>query len=111
MESTFYKANASVIFTDNEGRKIDTFVIFDTDCATGLTHINHEDLKVMASSLQLHPKTVCEYHLPIADAFSFEMIRKLRDKYLQIDLEKNSDLLQRHLGVKRLDQQTESTAA
>jgi hypothetical protein len=28
---------------------------------------------------------VCEYHLPIADAFSFEIIKKLREKYLAID--------------------------
>ena len=41
----FYKANASVIFTDAAGRQIDTFVIFDTDRQTGLTHINHENLK------------------------------------------------------------------
>lgn len=81
-----YKANASVIFTDAEGRQIDTFVIFDTDHHSGLTHINHENLKVSASQLQLHPKTICDYHLPIADAFSFEIIKKLRDKYAAIDL-------------------------
>jgi hypothetical protein len=80
-----YKANSSVIFTDAKGRQIDTFVIFDTDPHTGLTHINHDNLKVAAGRLQLHAKSACEYHMPLADAFSFEMIRKLRDKYAVVD--------------------------
>ena len=80
-----YKANASVIYTDAQGRKIDTFVIFDTDTHSGLTHINHENLKVAADKLQLHSKTACDYHMPLNDAFSFEMIKKLRDKYAVID--------------------------
>jgi hypothetical protein len=81
----YYHQNASVIYTDNKGRQIDTFVIFDTDRETGLTHINHENLKVPADRLALHAKTVCQYHLPINDAFSFEMIKKLRQKYADID--------------------------
>jgi hypothetical protein len=85
-----YKANASVIFTDAEGRKIDTFVIFDTDNTTGLTHINHENLKVSAEQLQIHPKTVGDYHMPLNDAFSFEMLKKLRDKYAIIDSAKKA---------------------
>lgn len=80
-----YKANASVIFTDSTGQDIDTFVIFDTDTYTGLTHINHENLKVPADQLKLHPKTVCDYHMPLEDAFSFEMLKKLREKYAIID--------------------------
>jgi hypothetical protein len=80
-----YHQNASVIYTDNEGRQIDTFVIFDTDSNTGLTHINHGNLCVPASQLKLHAKTVCQYHLPVDDAFSFEIIKKLRDKYAEID--------------------------
>lgn len=80
-----YNQNASVVYTDNEGRQIDTFVVFDTDANTGLTHINHENLHVSTSQLRLHEKTVCQYHLPIDDAFSFEMIKKLRDKYAEID--------------------------
>jgi hypothetical protein len=80
-----YKANASVIFTDAKGHKIDTFVIFDTDNATGLTHINHQNLKVSADQLQLHPKTVGDYHMPLQDGFSFEILKKLRDKYEVID--------------------------
>jgi hypothetical protein len=80
-----YHQNASVIYTDREGRQIDTFVIFDTDSNTGLTHINHENLLVPADSLRLHEKTVCKYHLPIQDAFSFEMLKKLRSKYADID--------------------------
>jgi hypothetical protein len=87
-----YKANASVIYTDAGGRKIDTFVIFDTDKHTGLTHINHENLKVSADKLQLHPKTVCDYHMPLNDAFSFEMLKKLREKYAVIDSAKKATL-------------------
>jgi hypothetical protein len=81
----YYHQNASVVYTDNTGKKIDTFVIFDTDRQTGLTHINHENLKVPADRLTLHARTVCKYHLPIDDAFSFEMIKKLRQKYADID--------------------------
>jgi hypothetical protein len=81
----YYHQNASVVYTDREGRQIDTFVIFDTDPTTGLTHINHENLQVPADKLTLHAKTVCQYHLPIEDAFSFEMIKKLRNKYADID--------------------------
>jgi hypothetical protein len=81
----YYYANASVIYTDGQGNRIDTFVIFDTDKETGLTHINHENLKVGAGSLVLHEKTVCRWHLPIEDAFSFEILKKLRDKYELID--------------------------
>jgi hypothetical protein len=80
-----YHQNASVVYTDKEGRKIDTFVIFDTDPTTGLTHINHENLMVPADKLMLHAKSVSKYHLPIEDAFSFEMIKKLRNKYAEID--------------------------
>ena len=80
-----FKENASVIFTDSEGRQIDTFVIFDTDKVTGLTHINHENLRVPAANLVLHSKTVGDYHMPLTDAFSFETLRKLKEKYHQID--------------------------
>jgi hypothetical protein len=83
---THFKENASVIFTDAEGRQIDTFVIFDTDQVTGLTHINHNNLRVAATSLVLHPKTVGAYHMPLADGFSFEMLNKLKKKYYQIDM-------------------------
>lgn len=87
-----YKANASVIFTDSNGKHIDTFVIFDTDAVTGLTHINHHNLKVSANQLKLHPKTVCDYHMPLADAFSFEMLKKLREKYEMIDSAKTASI-------------------
>ncbi|HEY4195726.1 MAG TPA: hypothetical protein VGM63_09335 [Mucilaginibacter sp.] len=80
-----FKANCSVIYTDNNGQQIDTFVIFDTDLQTGLTHINHENIKVSSRQLEMHAKTVCDYHLPVADAFSFELIKKLRDKYAYLD--------------------------
>lgn len=77
-----FNEHDTVIYTDNEGRLIDTFVIYDTDLLTGLTHINHENLKVMGESLQLHPcTTVSKYHLPMSDAFSFEIFKKLKDKF------------------------------
>ena len=85
-----FKENASVIFTDSEGRQIDTFVIFDTDEVTGLTHINHLNLRVPAVSLALHAKTVGDYHMPLADAFSFEMLSKLKEKYSKIDAERKT---------------------
>lgn len=80
-----YHQNASVVYTDNKGNKIDTFVIFDTNPITGLTHINHENLQVTTDKLVLHKKSVSQYHLPIDDAFSFEMIKKLRNKYADRD--------------------------
>jgi hypothetical protein len=80
-----YSANASVIYIDANRRRIDTFVIFDTDLCKGLTHINHKNLKVVAQQLELYPKTICVYHLPLDDAFSFEHLKKLRDKYKDRD--------------------------
>jgi|GEM_PF-1104237 len=85
-----FKANASVIFIDQEGKQIDTFVIFDTDEVTGLTHINHGDQRVPATNLVLHAKTVGDFHMPLADAFSFEMLSKLKEKYRRIDEERKT---------------------
>ncbi|GAA4322143.1 hypothetical protein GCM10023149_22280 [Mucilaginibacter gynuensis] len=76
-----FHENQTVIYTSPEGQMIDTFVVFDTDLATGLTHINHFNLKVPSDSLELHAKTVGRYHLPMADAFSFEIFRKMKEKY------------------------------
>lgn len=86
----------TVIYTDNEGRLIDTFVIYDTDPLTGLTHINHGNLKVPAKALQLHPDTaVPKYHLPMDDAFSFEIFKKLKEKYDN----RENDAIRRELKV------------
>lgn len=79
-----------MIFTDHEGKQIDTFVIFDTDEVTGLTHINHENQRVPATNLVLHAKTVSDFHMPLADAFSFEMLSKLKEKYSRIDEERKT---------------------
>ena len=77
-----FNEHDTVIYTDAEGKQIDTFVIYDTDPLTGLTHINHENLKVSMSFLKLHPKTaVAKYHLPMDDAFSFEIFKKLKYKF------------------------------
>jgi hypothetical protein len=85
---THFRENASVIYTDRDGRQIDTFVVFDTDRVTGLTHINHENLRVPADQLVLHQKTVGIYHMPLADAFSFELLNKLKAKYYALDAER-----------------------
>src|ERR1700744_908030 len=86
-----YKENDLGIFTDSEGRRIDTFVIFDTDSTTGLTHINHFNLKVDLSWLELHPSSVKTGNMPIADAFSFELFIKLKEKYARIDEDKTQN--------------------
>ena len=78
-----FNENETVIYTDEKGRMIDTFVVFETDDATGLTHINHEDLKVHVNSLQLHPNSIQKYNLPMDDAFSFEIFKRLKEKYGQ----------------------------
>jgi hypothetical protein len=76
----FY-ANQTVVYKDEQGNLIDTFVLFDTDPETGFTHINHQNLKVRANELTLHGKTVGRYHMPLEDAFSFEIFNKLREKH------------------------------
>lgn len=85
-----YKENDLVVYTDSEGRRIDTFVIFDTDPITGLTHINHLNLKVTSSSLELHPRATTPGIMPMADQFSFELYIKLKEKYMRIDGERSS---------------------
>jgi hypothetical protein len=81
-----YKQNDLVIYTDSEGRRIDTFVIFDSEPETGLTHINHFNLKVDQASLELHP---CAANtpgiIPMADPISFQLFTRLKEKYSRID--------------------------
>jgi hypothetical protein len=72
-----------VVYIDAGGRLIDTFVVFDTDNVTGLTHINHMNLKVPSETLQLHPATIAKYNLPMQDAFSFEIFKKLKEKHIE----------------------------
>jgi hypothetical protein len=77
-----FNEHDTVIYTDTAGRLIDTFVIYDTDPLTGLTHINHENLKVPEGALTLHPNTIVQkYHMPMNDAFSFEIFKKLKEKF------------------------------
>ena len=76
-----FNEHATVIYTDPNGNKIDTFVVFETDSLTGLTHINYMNLRVPAEALELHTKTVGKFHMPMEDAFSFEIFRKLKEKY------------------------------
>ena len=83
-----YKENDTVIFTDQDGKRFDTFVIFDTDRETGLTHINHYNLKVPASDLELHPSSLTGNALPLADNYSFLLFNKLKEKYAAIDKKK-----------------------
>ncbi|RYY37018.1 MAG: hypothetical protein EOP46_04250 [Sphingobacteriaceae bacterium] len=91
-----FNENASVIYTDASGNNIDTFVVFETDSVTGLTHINHENLRVPAEQLTLHAKTICQYHVPLSDTFSFEMLKKLKEKYRAIDAQRKTPVLQPH---------------
>lgn len=93
-----FEENVSVVYTDNEGKQIDTFVVFATDAGTGLTHINYKNLKVPLERLKLHEKTVTQYHLPIADAFSFEIFKKLRDKYAKLDSRIKQEILKPELA-------------
>ena len=90
-----FNEHDTVIYTDAEGNMIDTFVIYDTDLLTGLTHINHENLRVPATALKLHPGTIEKHHLPMRDAFSFEIFKKLKDKYDNME----SHAIQRDLKV------------
>jgi len=76
-----FKENDTVVYTNGDGQMIDTFVIYDTDPVTGLTHINHMNLKVPESRLQLHPLTIEGHHMPMRDAFSFEIFKKLKEKF------------------------------
>ena len=83
-----YKENDTVIFTDNDGKRFDTFVIFDSDRETGLTHINHYNLKVPSDNLELHPKSLIGNVLPMADNYSFLLFNKLKEKYAAADKKK-----------------------
>ena len=87
-----YKENDSVIYTDSEGNRIDTFVIFDTDRQTGLTHINHLNLKVKASGLELHTRSANGYAIPMNDPVSFELFRQLKQKYVRLDNQKKKEI-------------------
>jgi hypothetical protein len=82
---TTYKEHDSVVYTDAAGNMIDTFVVYGTDRATGLTHINHMDLLVPLKDLKLHPKTMQSNHIPVSDALSFELLKKLKAKYTDND--------------------------
>jgi len=80
-----YKENDSVIYTDAAGNRIDTFVIFDTDRKTGLTHINHLNLKVGAEALDLHPRSANRCTMPMNDSLSFELFKQLKEKQVNHD--------------------------
>lgn len=97
-----FNENSSVIFTDRDGRQIDTFVVFGTDPVTGLTHINYKNLRVPASKLSLHAKTIGDNHMPLDDAFSFELLRKLKEKYRLADMQKRSPRLNPRAVAKKV---------
>jgi len=85
-----YKENDSVIYTDEHGNRYDTFVIFETDRETGLTHINHCNLKVVEDVLELHPRSLNGCTMPMADSFSFELFKQLKEKFISYDLIKKT---------------------
>jgi len=76
-----FKENDVVIYTDREGNSFDTFVIFGNDIDSGLVHINHENLKVSPAFLELHPNAFSGNAMPFADAYSFMLFNKLKEKY------------------------------
>ncbi len=80
-----FNEHDTVIYTDAQGRRIDTFVVYDTDEITGYTHINHENLVVPQDALELHPVTIEKHHLPMHDAFSFELFKKLKEKFSPVE--------------------------
>jgi hypothetical protein len=84
-----YKENETVIYTDAEGNRFDTFVIFETDRLTGLTHINHLNLKVSDANLELHPRSLTN-EIPMSDVYSFQLFKQLKEKYADIDSRKSS---------------------
>ncbi len=90
-----YNEHDSVIYTDAAGNMIDTFVVYETDPQSGLTHINHMDLLVPLKALQLHPKSLESNHLPVRDAFSFEILKKLKAKYTDNDTEIKTKIMNR----------------
>jgi hypothetical protein len=88
-----FNEHDTVIYTDADGRLIDTVVVFDTDELTGLTRINHQNLVVQQEALQLHPVTIEKHHLPMNDAFSFELFKKLKEKFSETDAQHASRYL------------------
>jgi hypothetical protein len=90
-----FKEHDSVVYTDATGKMIDTFVVYETDTQTGLTHINHMDLLVPLNQLQLHPKTLQSNHVPVCNAFSFEILKKLKAKYTDHDTELKTKIISR----------------
>ncbi|MGZ3757353.1 MAG: hypothetical protein ACXVAY_07380 [Mucilaginibacter sp.] len=101
---TTYKENDTVIYTDNEGNRYDTFVIFNTDRQTGLTHINHHNLKVAATYLELHPRSANGCTMPMDDSFSFELFKQLKEKFINQDRIKHAKQIaaQRDMRVIKL---------
>src|ERR1700744_6598447 len=103
-----YKENDTVIYTDKEGNCFDTFVIFDTDRNTGLTHLNHNNLRVEASSLKLHHSSLTGNTAPLADPLSFLLFNRLKEKYTRIDTNKavvNSVIPQNKAGSAQSSEQ------
>lgn len=86
-----YKEFDSVIYTDSEGNRIDTFVISETD-RNGLTHINHLNLKVTSADLELHPRSASGYAIPMSDPVSFELFRQLKEKYRKLDQQNKKEV-------------------
>ena len=93
-----YKENDTVIYTDAEGNRFDTFVIFETDRLTGLTHINHLNLKVSDAELELHPRSLTS-QIPMDDVYSFELFKQLKEKYADIDSRKNNKGMSVHRDI------------
>ena len=95
-----YKENDSVVYTDEKGNRIDTFVIFDTDIKTGLTHINHLDLMVDTNMLELHQRSAIRCSMPMNDSFSFELFKQLKEKFTSRDKMKKTKAVTVYRGMR-----------
>ena len=98
-----YKENDSVIYTDSAGGRFDTFVIFETDRKTGLTHINHLNLKVADAALELHPRSATGCQMPMDDSFSFELFKQLKEKYVSYDRMKKTRQVNVYRDIKVIE--------
>ncbi|MGV8878457.1 MAG: hypothetical protein ACOH2A_05450 [Sphingobacteriaceae bacterium] len=85
-----YKENDRVIYIDDNGLRHETFVIFDTEKRTGLTHIDYANLRVKEDQLKLLFHSSDWNHRPIQDPLSFELFKYLKRQYLVFEHIRNS---------------------
>lgn len=77
-----FKEYDRVVYIDDKGLRHETFVVFDTEKGTGLTHIDYANLRVTANQLELLFHSSEWNHRPIQDPLSFELFKYLKRQYL-----------------------------